>query len=113
MFGLVDHSTPKDHLYAFIHHEGGGNKGGKNVASMACHHVINYIVPTIASKTTEELACDLMKGTRKGAKMLTSHMPVHVQSALQDNIVGCAVKDIHDPDDDTPHHPTKLSLQFL
>ena len=64
----------------------------------------------ISSNTTEELACDLMKGTRKGAKMLTSPMPVHVQSALQDNIIGYAVQDIHDPDDDAPPPPNDAIL---
>ena len=64
----------------------------------------------IASNTTEELVCDLMKGTHKGAKILTSPTPVYVHSALQDDVIGHTVQDIHDPDDDSPPLPDDAIL---
>lgn len=34
IFGIVDHSPTKDHLYGFLHHEGEGKKGGNNAGSL-------------------------------------------------------------------------------
>ena len=36
----------------------------------------------IASNTTQVLVYDLMKGSRKSAKLLTSPIPVYIQSLL-------------------------------
>ena len=54
----------------------------------------------IVSNTTEVLVCNLMKGSRKRAKLLTLPIPRHVLALLQERIAGYTLTNMRNLEDD-------------